>query len=275
MCHCAECGPSGALLARNEWIYHRSRESKRQTIGTLVEDGILRIPVTDCPEGAHPAHQDALRHDTVGEDSLASLSQAQKLVPGAAEPTKQWALNLFRQVEEKLAEYDNYDPSRFPLVFLVQPAQKHPPSEDSLVLNESSPLNTTALGYEKWLQDHIAVLQTLAERYEQDRQLSIRIGAIKKNLGKHMELMTRKKTLEWKRQSSAFSKAGDHLVDTRKPFMLLDLQHSVILDFFRYLYRASHLRYAPNHFPCLCVNHNPSPLIGRIVLDLPVLHHGI
>lgn len=184
----------------------------------MVEDGRLQPPATIDVHPDGPNAGDASKH--TGQYSLPPVLtslQPQKSVPDAADPTKQWSLNIFRQVEERLAEYAGYDFDRFPLVFLKLPAQKDSVSDDALILDESSPLNTVALDHEKWLQHHCLLFQTLTHKYRDDRRMSLQIAKIKKKLEKQLELLMRKKALEWKHQCAAISKAGDCLVDSRKP----------------------------------------------------------
>lgn len=137
-------------------------------------------------------------------------------VPGAPDVRKQRSLNIFRQVEERLAGFTGHDFDRFPLVFLKTPVGTDALSDDALILDESSALNDLVLGYEEWLQHHCQLFRNLTLRYQHDRHTVLQIAKIKKKLEKQLELLGRKRALEWKHQCIAISKAGDGLIDSRK-----------------------------------------------------------
>jgi hypothetical protein len=189
----------------------------------MIEDGRLRpaVAVGNHPDGPriYPPKQIS-PYPSLPPLNLPQALKQQKPAADGAEFTKRWSLNIFRQVEERLAEYAGHKLEQFPLVFLKTPTRKDPFNDDALILDESSPLNTLALDREKWLCHHRFLFQTFTREHQHDRRMSLQIAKITRKLEKQSELMARVKLLEWKRQDAAISKAGDCLVDSRGLFQL-------------------------------------------------------
>lgn len=217
-CSCADCGSQAKLLPFNEWSTHRRREHKRRTIDQMVEDGRLQPPTATGyqPDGSL---SDVLKQiDQRPSPPPSSLPQDP--VAEGAEFTKRWSVNVFRQVDERLKEYAGHNLDRFPLAFLKTPTGQDSFSDDALILDESSSMNTPTLDREKWLHHQCLLFRTFTSRYQHDRGMSLQIAKIARKLEKQSDLLTRAKVLEWKRQRAAIVKAGDKLVDSRESYLV-------------------------------------------------------
>lgn len=130
--------------------------------------------------------------------------------------TEKWALNVFRQVEEKLAENITAQIQLLPLFFLKTPSRAGTFDDSALTLDESVPSNSLVVSHEHWLGHHRRLFEKFVQAYQSDPRLLLQVTTITRKLEKEVVLLNKVKKSEWKRQLAAMTEAGDQLVDSRE-----------------------------------------------------------